>query len=66
MDSVPEGTAEFSLGSLLGRDLLPVAGDKSSVVPAGTEFLSDQSYPGLTSWATFMPSLSGLFPIAFP
>ena len=35
MDSVPEGTAEFSLGSLPGRDLLPVAGDKSSVVPAG-------------------------------
>jgi hypothetical protein len=42
------GTAEFSLGSLVAKRSLPVAGDKPSVVPAGTEFLFDQPYPGLT------------------
>jgi hypothetical protein len=44
----PEGTAEFSLGSLIGGEIFCLTGDTPSVVPVGTGFLSDQSYPGLT------------------
>ncbi len=31
-------------------------GNQPSVVPVGTEFLTEKTYPGL-NWATFMPSL---------
>jgi hypothetical protein len=53
----PEGTADLALTLLWGKRFLVVTGDEPSVVPVGTEFLSDQPYPGLTSWATFRPSL---------
>jgi hypothetical protein len=37
-----------------------VTGDKPSVVPVGTEFLCDQSYPGLTVLGYFHAVPSGL------
>ena len=43
-----KGRLNSAWGALIGKDLSCLTGEKPSVVPVGTEFLSDQCYPGLT------------------